>query len=375
MSKSLGIGMIGTGMISHVHVRAAKLAGAKIVGVLGSTAAKSEEYATLWQATAYTTIEDLLSNPEIDVVHVCTPNATHFSFAKLALEAGKHVVCEKPLATSLAQAQELAALAKAKQLIATIPFVYRYHPMVREARAKIQNGELGKLNLIHGSYLQDWLLNQQDTNWRVDNKQGGPSRVFADIGSHWCDLIEWVTGERFVSLVSSFSTVFNQRPVATRATFQAAAEGEETYTDVGTEDIASALLTTSRGTTATLTTSQVSPGRKNRLWFEIDGAKQSVMFDQEEPEKLWVGSRESMQLLVRDPSIGSSEQKRLSMLPSGHAQGYSYCFEAFVADTYATVKGETPDGLPTFEDGVRSAKLIDGMLQSSKTKQWVSFEP
>ncbi|GGP24799.1 Gfo/Idh/MocA family protein [Silvimonas amylolytica] len=373
MNKALGIAIIGTGMIGAVHRRAAALSGGVLRGVVASSLERSRVVAQQWQCEAYADADAVFADKAIDVVHICTPNATHHDLARRALLAGKHVICEKPLATSLADATELATLARDSGLVTAVPFVYRYHPMVREARARIANGELGALNLIHGNYLQDWLLGANDTNWRVDAVKGGASRAFADIGSHWCDLMEWVTGERFVETVSSLRTVLAERPAATRATFSGSADANDAKMAVTTEDIAGALLRTDKGTLATLTISQVSAGRKNHLWFEIDGMNESLTFNQEEPERLWVGQRDAMQLFVKDPSQGSAEQRRLATLPAGHAQGYADCFEAFVADTYSQIRGEPREGLPTFADGARSAQIVDAILASAKQRAWTSI--
>lgn len=314
-----------------------------------------------------------MADPEVQVVHICVPNALHFPIAEAALRAGKHVICEKPLATTLDKARILAELAAERGLVATIPFVYRFHPMVREARARVRSGELGPLQLIHGSYLQDWLLDSHDSNWRVDAGQGGLSRAFADIGSHWCDLVEWITGERFSSVVASLATTVKERPTAGGVTFTVAqaAPAQAAMAAVTTEDVAGALLRTAQGTLATVTLSQVSAGRKNRLWFEIDGARSSLVFDQETPEQLWIGRQDAVELRVKDPSRGAADQRRLATVPAGHGQGYADCFEAFVGDTYAAIDGEVRDGLPTFADGLRSAQIVDAVLKSSARTAWV----
>jgi predicted dehydrogenase len=371
---TLGVAIVGTGMIGAVHRRAAVLAGAVVRGVAASTPERAQEVARSWGvAKAYGGIGDVVADPQVQVVHVCTPNHLHRPMAQAALEAGKHVVCEKPLATSLEDARMLAELAQSKGLVGTVPFINRYHPMTREARARVQSDATGKLYLIQGSYLQDWLMHAGDTNWRVDAGAGGKSRAFADIGSHLCDLIEWITGERFTSLIATLGTPIAQRSAAaSRVAFQASGEVKDTK-PVDTEDVACLILRTDRGTLASMTISQVSAGRKNRLWFEIDGANQSVMFDLESPEQLWIGRREGTTLLVRDPSQGSSEQRRLAWLPAGHAQGWGDCFEAFVRDSYAAIRGESHPGLPTFADGARSMSIVDAVLRSSASNQWTSI--
>jgi len=370
----LGIAIVGTGMIGAVHRRAALMAGAEVRGVVASTPARGQQIAQAWNiARAYAGIEDAIADPEIQVVHICTPNHLHRPMAQAALEAGKHVICEKPLAISYADASALTALASAKGCLATVPFVYRYHPVVREARARIQHGELGPLRLIHGSYLQDWLLDPASNNWRVDPALGGASRVFADIGSHWCDLVEWVTGERFAEVSAVFETVIAERAAASAQSFATPAAGGEMQA-VSSEDIAAAMFKTGNGILATLTVSQVSAGRRNRLWFEIDGAKASVAFDQEHSERLWMGFADQREeIFVRGPGAGSAEQRRLSVLPAGHAQGYGGCFEAFIADTYQAIQAERPDGLPTFEDGLRSALIVERVMASARSKAWTQI--
>ena len=370
----LGIAIVGTGMIGAVHRRAALLAGAEIRGVAASSPQRARDVAQAWDVPrAYRDIEDVVADPQVQVVHVCTPNHLHRPMAQAALEAGKHVICEKPLATTLEDAHALAALAASNALVATVPFVYRYHPVIREARARIAQGELGPLHLIHGSYLQDWLLDPASNNWRVDPALGGASRVFADIGSHWCDLVEWVSGERFAEVSAAFATVIAERSTDTGQSFTTAVAGGAMQA-VASEDVAAAMFRTGAGTLASLTVSQVSAGRHNRLWFEIDGAKASVAFNQEDAERLWIGLPDQREeVFVRGPGAGSAEQRRLSVLPAGHAQGYAQCFEAFVADTYRAIEGEQPQGLPTFEDGVRSALIVDRVIASARTRAWTTI--
>ena len=369
--RTLGIAIVGTGMIGAVHRRAALLAGATVRGVAASSPQRAREVAQSWNVPrAYRDIDEVLADPQVQVVHVCTPNHLHRGMAQAALEAGKHVICEKPLATTLEDAQALAALAASTGLVATVPFVYRYHPVVREARSRIAQGELGPLHLIHGSYLQDWLLDPASNNWRVAPARGGAPRVFADIGSHWCDLVEWGGGERFVDVSAAFATVIGERGTLTGQSFSTPAAGGAMQ-PVASEDVAAAMFRTSAGALASLTVSQVSAGRHNRLWFEIDGAKASVAFNQEDAERLWIGLPDQREeIFVRGPGAGTAEQRRLSALPAGHAQGYGTCFEAFVADTYRAIEGEQPQGLPTFEDGLRSALIVDRVIASARTRAW-----
>ena len=369
----LRVGVAGAGFIGAVHARSARLAGATLAGVSTSSAERSREAAARFGAErAYATPEELATADGIDVLHICTPNHLHARLATLALEHGKHVVCEKPLAVDRAQADELIAAADGAGRVATVPFVYRFHPVVREARARVQAGDLGPVHLIHGGYLQDWLASPDDDNWRVDADLGGPSRAFADIGSHWCDLVEFITGDRIAAICAQTSTVFPERTTRANArAFESADGNGGTRRAVTTEDAVTALFRTAAGVSGTLIISQVSPGRKNHLHVEIAGPDASVRFEQERPETLWLGRREESGTVWRDPATLGPDASRLAVAPAGHPQGYLDCFDLFVADSYAAIAGAAPEGLPTFADGARSARLIDAVLASAAAGGWV----
>lgn len=222
---------------------------------------------------------------------------------------------------------------------------------------------------MHGSYLQDWLASPDDTNWRVDPALGGASRAFADIGAHWCDLVEFVSGHRIARLSARLITAVAERAVGGGNAF-ARATGDRPRVSVSGEDAVTMMFETDRGAAGSLVVSQISHGRKNRLWFELDGANEAIVFDQEEPERLWVGSRERQELVVRDPGRLSPAAARYATLPAGHAQGYGDAFDAFVADVYAAIRGEAPEGLPTFDDGLRAARITEAVLASARGQSW-----
>ncbi|MFV0427923.1 MAG: Gfo/Idh/MocA family protein, partial [Arachnia sp.] len=294
--------------------------------------------------------EALLQRPDVDVVHVCTPNGTHEHFAVQAFEAGKHVVVEKPLAIDVASAERIVAAAGTAQRRGSVPFVYRFHPLVREIRHRIASGHLGARSVVQGSYLQDWLAMPGQTNWRVDPSTGGPSRAFADIGSHWCDLYEFVSGERVVEVSARMRTVFDRGH----------SRGP------GTEDAAIVGFVSDAGTIGTLVVSQVSAGRKNRLHIEISGSKASYCFDQEDPESIWIGGLDESMVLRRGESMTSAQARRLSFLPSGHPQGYQDCFNAFVLDSHAWFSGQAPEGIPTLAEGLRAAVICEAVISSAE---------
>lgn len=356
----LRVGIVGAGFIGTVHARAVQVAGAALMGIADSTPERSSVAAQrLGAERSYDSAEELIEASDVDVVHICTPNNTHAGLAGAALRAGKHVICEKPLATDLDDARALAKLAAQSGRVATVPFVYRFYPMVREVRERIRHDGPGRFPVLHGSYLQDWLAEPGDTNWRVDPVIGGKSRAFADIGVHWCDLLEFTTGHRIIRVSARLATSFHERGV------------EAQNAGVSTEDAAFILFETDLGASGSLLVSQVSLGRKNRLWFSWDGSKSSYVFDQEQPDSLWIGGRQSNTILMRGSDSLSEAAQRYVVLPAGHPQGYQDCFNAFVADTYAAVLGEQPDGLPTFEDGQRAAAITEAVIEAAASEQWV----
>jgi predicted dehydrogenase len=288
---------------------------------------------------------------DVDVVHICTPNHLHEELAAQAIAAGKHVICEKPLTPDPAAARRLTAAAARARVVAAVPFAYRFYPTLRDARARVRRGDAGALRLIHGSYLQDWLVRPEDTNWRVDAALGGASRAFGDIGVHWCDAAEFVTGHRITRL--SARTLALPRPSASA---------------VPTEDGATVQFETDRGALGSLVISQVSPGRKNRLWLSVDGATASLQFDQELPDSLWIGGLDANQVILRGTTPG-----RYDVVPAGHPQGYQECFTAFMLDVYQAIAGDVPDGLPVFDDGLRAAEITAAVLASAASQTWIDI--
>jgi len=356
--STLKAGVVGLGFIGEVHVRAIRAAG----GIVHSVAAVSLEQA---QAAAVKlgvinalTIEEMVVHPEIDVIHVCTPNVFHAEMVELAITNGKHVICEKPLAISVEQAEHLVELAKKYGVVASIPFIYRYYPSILEAKNRI-SAMTEPLNLLHGYYLQDWLSQETTVNWRIDPKLGGPSRAFGDIGVHWCDLLEFVTGHRIIRLNAHLMRVFNNRGNVEK---------------ISTEDGATIIFETDKGACGSLVLSQVSPGNKNKLWFSFEGANESFVFDQESPDSLRIGGIDSNQIVMRGAPTESSDAGKYSILPAGHPQGYQDCFNAFVSDSYRKIAGYEINELPTFTDGLRATRLTEAVLESADKREWVDIK-
>lgn len=358
MTARVRAGIVGVQFMGTVHARAVRRAGGVVVAAVGATPESSRRAAeALGTERIAETVDALLAADDVEVVHICTPNATHAPLVRQVLAAGRHVVCEKPLAVDPTEAEELLQLAEDAGVTATVPFVYRFYPTVREARARVADGRTGPVRLLHGSYLQDWLAEDTDDNWRVDAAAGGPSRAFADIGVHWCDLVEFVSGHRITRVAAQTVVAVPMRG------------GRR----VETEDAAVVLFETDRGAAGNVTISQITPGRKNRLWFSVDGSRESLTFDQENPDSLWIGGREVNRQLLRG-SGESPAAARYVTVPAGHPQGYQDCFDAFVADTYAALSGGAPDGLPTFADGLRATRITAAVLQSAQKQAWVEVE-
>jgi predicted dehydrogenase len=342
-----------------VHARAIRAAGATITRVAARRLESAQRVTAEFGGSAVASVEELVDADDVDVIHICTPNHLHAKAAELALGAGKHVICEKPLATSAADAAGLAALAANTDVVTAVPFVNRFYPTLREARARIGEGDGGRLWLLHGSYLQDWLAAPTETNWRVDPALGGASRAFGDIGVHWCDLMEFVTGHRIVRLIAQTSQAFQERT-----------EGGASA-PVATEDGALVLFQTDQGANGSLVVSQVSPGRKNKLSFSFDGPDAAYVFDSDSPETLLVGNRSENRIVVKSPDTLRPSAAAYANVPAGHPQGYQDCFNAFVKDTYAAVGGNPPNGLPTFADGYRAATLTAAVVESARSQTWV----
>lgn len=355
---TLGAAVIGTGFIGRIHARSARLAGAELVGIGASDGDKGARAAgELGAQRVYLTPEEVAADPKVGVVHVCTPNALHLPYASAALAAGKHVICEKPLGIDLDEARRLQDLARAAGVVATVPFGYRFYPSVREARAQAAAGSLGRIGLVHGSYLQDWLTGGAPGNWHLDPALGGRSRAFADIGSHWCDLAEFVTGDRIRAVCAMLSG---------GTTEGAAPPGRPADPGWTGESAASVLLAFESGAVGSVVVSQVSPGRKNRLWVQFDGTDASAAFDQEHPDALWMGRPRASTVLPRGEAGQSTEAAAVNVVPPGHPHGFTDCFATFVEQTYAAIGGRAADGLPTFDDGARAAAIVDAVLRSAQ---------
>jgi predicted dehydrogenase len=357
----IGAAVVGTGFIGVVHVEALRRLGVQVRGVVGSSheraAARSRE---LGLPQAYASFEAMLDDPGVDVVHITTPNHLHHEQAEAALNAGKHVVCEKPLAMTPSESFELLQLAESSKLVHATNFNLRFYPICQHVHGLIREGGLGTVRLVSGHYLQDWLLLETDWNWRVDPKLGGELRAVADIGSHWLDLTAFLTGKRIESVMADLSTFMKRR----------------LQREVTTDDAATILLRYEDGVRGAVTISQVSAGRKNSLVYEIDGSDSSAAWDSENPDELWLGHRgRPNELLLRDPALLNKEGRRATSLPGGHAEGFGDTFKALYAAVYrAVAEGKPGEGYPTFADGHEQMLVNEAVRYSSTAATWVEVK-
>jgi predicted dehydrogenase len=377
MSREIGklrAGVVGTGFIGAVHVEALRRLGVEVTGVVGSSPERARSKGL---AAVYGGYDELLADERVDVVHLTTPNHLHHPQVKQALEAGKHVVCEKPLAMTSEQSAELLDLAERSALVHCTNFNIRFYPQVQQARALVQGRTLGAVWNVHGGYLQDWLLLPTDWNWRLEPEKGGELRAVGDIGSHWLDLLQFVTGRRVEAVFADLGTTIpvRRRPAAEVETFAAAGDVEREDAEMGTEDLAHILLRFEGDARGSLVVSQVSAGRKNSLRFEVDCAEGAVAWDSERHEELWLGHRgKPNEVLLRDPSLMLPEARSRTVLPAGHAEGFAETFKELYRAVYTAVAtGGPPDepDYPTFADGHWENVLGDAVALSDRERRWV----
>jgi predicted dehydrogenase len=377
--QRLRTAVFGTGFVGRVHLEGIRRLGNVELYAIGEPQIeKANQLAAEFGAQkTEADYRRLLEDPNVDAVHVCTPNALHFPIAKDALQAGKHVLCEKPLATSVDEARQLVELAaSAKKRNATFHNL-RYYPMVQQMRRMREDGDLGDLLVVQGTYSQDWLLYDTDWNWRIDSKANGPSRCLADIGSHWCDMAEHVTGQRITSLCADLQTFHKtrKRPKGPIETFAGKTLRPEDYVEVpiDTEDFGGVMFRMGDRTRGVYTASQVSAGRKNRLNIEIYGTKCGVAWDQERPDELWIGQRNSSnQVIIKDPSLMKERARSYADLPGGHSEGYDDTFKQVFRRFYASIRDLSAEPeYPTFADGLRGLTLLECELKSSASHTWV----
>ena len=376
--SDIGTAVIGSGFIGTVHIEALRRIGVRVTGLLESSpelgARRAEE---LGMPRAYASLEDLLADDAVQVVHVTSPNELHHPQVRRILAAGRHVVCEKPLAMTSAESAELVALAAASGLVNAVNFNIRFYPLNQHVASLVREGGIGEVRLVTGRYFQDWLLYDTDWNWRLEKDQGGALRAVGDIGSHWLDLTGFLTGLRVEALMADLTTFIpvRQKPAGPVLTFSTDRAAETIPVEIHTEDVATILLRFEGGARGSVAISQLSPGRKNSLAYQIDGSSSAVAWDSEQPEQLWIGHRDRPnELLLRNPALMNRAGIAAARLPGGHVEGFADTFGAVFSAIYDDVLAGAPSGnraYASFADGHEEMLVGDAVLESSRTGRWV----
>jgi predicted dehydrogenase len=377
---TIKVGIAGSGFSAMAHVEALRrIPCVEVWGIAASSLEKSREVAGKMRIPhAYASVDELIQDPDIQAVHNCTPNRLHFELNKKILLAGKHLMSEKPLAVSSAESAELVELAAQADVVSGVCFNYRHYPMVSQVKEMLQSGEQGRINLVYGGYLQDWLLFDTDYSWRLEPDKNGPSRAIADIGSHWCDTVQYVLDKKIVEVFADLKTVHLVRKKAKQkvTTFSTNGDVEREDVRISSEDYGSVLLHFEDGVQGVFAVSQVSAGRKNHLHFEVATDRSSFSWDQEKPNQLWVGQRDqASEAWSTDPGLLSPKSAELTHYPGGHHEGWPDGLKNLCIDFYKRVLDREHDrSFATIEDGHRIMLLIEAILKSHQEKRWVQIE-
>jgi predicted dehydrogenase len=371
------MGLVGPGFVGVHHIDAVRRLGfVDVVAVAASSERSARAKAeALGVPGGYGSYEQLLDDPGVDVVHVTAPNFLHAPVIHAALARRKHVISDKPLAMNAREARDLWRAAEDAGVVHAVTFNYRGNPLVQQAREAIAGGEIGAVHFVHGAYLQDWLLEPTDFSWRLEPEKGGASSAVADIGTHWCDLVQHVIGRPILEVMATLSTV-----VGTRVKPRGAVEAFERSLDAGgdsftmrSEDLATVLVRFDGGVKGTVNVGQVCAGHKNDLWFEVNGATGSLRWVQERQNELWIGRRgEANSVLPKDPSLLSPGARAYAHLPGGHQEAWADAFCNVMRDIYTFIArggrpgDPRPPAFATFEDGYYAACIVDAVLESNR---------
>ncbi len=379
--SDIGAAVIGTGFIGTVHVEQLRRIGVNVRGVLGSTPERGAARAdALSVRHVYASLDEIVADPSVDVVHVTSPNNLHVPQSSAILAAGKHVVCEKPLAITAAESAGLVAEAEASGRVNAVNFNIRFYPLHQHMRERVAAGDLGDVRFVTGHYFQDWLLHDTDWNWRLEPDKGGALRAVGDIGSHWLDLMAFVTGQPIVSVMADLATFVTarQEPIGPVETFSTERSAHTVTRPMGTEDTATLLLRFANGARGSVAVSQISAGRKNSLQWEIDGSDGAASWDSETPDHLWLGHRDRPnELLLRNPALMGKAGRAAAALPGGHVEGFGDTFGALFRAIYADVLVGRPNPDPPYADfaaGHDEMLVNDAIAESARVGRWVDVD-
>ncbi len=375
--SEVGAAVIGSGFIGTVHIEALRRLGVQVRGLLGSTPERGAASAARLGVTgSYASLSELLADDDVEVVHITSPNHLHAPQVTEILAAGRHVVCEKPLAMTSTESAELVRLAAESGRVNAVNFNIRHYPLNQHVRDFVADGAVGEVRLVSGHYFQDWLLLETDWNWRLEPDRGGQLRAVGDIGSHWLDLLTFITGQRIVSVMADLATFIPMRrqPAGSVETFSTERAAETVERGIETEDTATILLRFENGARGSVAISQLSPGRKNSLQYEVDGAEAAAFWDSEQPDQMWIGHRERPnEILIRNPALMGEAGRAASALPGGHVEGFADTFRSLLRAIYADIAAGGPaeqPGYPTFADGHDEMLVGDAVAASAREGRW-----
>jgi predicted dehydrogenase len=369
--------IVGTGFMGKVHAEnVRRLGNVEVAAIVGSRPETAQKFAASIDVPFATSdLGEVLKNPEIQAVHICTPNVQHFPMSLAAVNAGKAVLCEKPMTMNVEEAKKLVAAAAEKKTVNAVQHNLRYYPVVQQIRQMIAAGDLGDILIVQGTYSQDWLLYETDWNWRLASEANGKLRVMGDIGSHWMDMIQHLTGQPITAVCAELATFWEQRkrPKGSVETFSKTKAAEYESFHVDTEDFGVVMLHLGKRARGAFTVSQMSAGRKNKFAFEIFGTKAGVAWNQETPDQLWIGHRnEPNQIIVKDASLFYPAAAGFADLPGGHSEGYDDSHKQLFKRFYAKVADPSaPVDFPTFEDGLHGMVLLEKVAESNAKRGWV----
>ncbi|MCF7808306.1 MAG: Gfo/Idh/MocA family oxidoreductase [Candidatus Marinimicrobia bacterium] len=382
--RTVRTAIIGSGFMGSAHLEALlRTPGVVVQGIASDDLERANELADNFAIpTVVNDWEELLQQADIEAIHNCTPNHLHHKINLAAIKSGKHILSEKPLTLTSNESLELIRALDGSGVVNAMNYNYRMYPLIQEARIRVKNGDLGELFLVHGNYLQDWLLYNTDYNWRLETERGGSSRAMADIGTHWCDLLQFITDKKIRSVNANLRTIHKTRykPSGDVQTFHQDSQQETDSVEIGTEDLGHIHLEFEGGLSGSLVVSQVSSGRKNHLSFEISGGKSSLSWNQEEPNSLWIGHRDQPnQILAKDPGLLEAEAAEYAHFPGGHPEGYPEGPLNLFNKFYSFIRsGEDPGDIalpfPNFYDGHRENLIVDAILKSNKQRQWIKVD-
>jgi predicted dehydrogenase len=375
-------GVVGIGFIGVAHVDALRRLGVEVIGVVGSSPERARVKAeAAGLPPVYESVEALAADPQVDVIHITSPNYAHADQVRTVLAAGKHVVCEKPLALSSKDTADLVSRAEDSGLVNAVCFNIRFYPANHQAMSMVAAGDIGEPRFITGSYHQDWLLLETDWNWRLQPDEAGELRAVADIGSHWLDLTSFISGKRIVEVIADLHTLvpLRRHPVGPVETFSLADDTAELIEEeMSSDDAAGMLLRYEDGAKGAVTISQVSAGQKNSVRYEVAGSESAIRWVSTEPEDLFVGHRgRANEVLSRDPTLYAPEAARLIAYPGGHVEGFPDTFRALFSQVYADVVNGGPataPAYPTFADGHDVMAVTDAIAESHREQRWVSVQ-